>query len=182
MGELIARLGPISLPPARSPFETLVEAIISQQVSTKAAATIYARLVRLSANELKPNRLMMYSTEELRSVGLSRQKSSYLHALAEAFAKNEERYHRLHEMDDAEVIAVLTEIKGIGVWTAQMFLIFTLLREDVFPIDDLGIRRGMERYIFSADEAPSKAAMVQRAEVWAPYRSVASLYLWRGVD
>ncbi len=189
MATLIARLGTIELPTPRSDFHTLVEAIISQQVSTKAAATIHARLQRLAANDVSPGRILDMGTEELRSVGLSGQKSTYLHALASAFAKNAETYSRLHEMEDSEVIASLTEIKGIGLWTAQMFLIFTLLREDVFPIDDLAIRKGMERFVFTNDEgvlsetlAPTRKDMIARAELWAPYRSVASLYLWKGLD
>lgn len=182
MATLIAHVGTIELPPPRSDFHTLVEAIISQQVSTKAAATIHGRLQRLAANDVSPGRILDLSTEALRSVGLSGQKSKYLHALASAFAKNAETYHRLHDMEDAEVIASLTEIKGIGIWTAQMFLIFTLLREDVFPIDDLGIRKGMERFILNEKAAPSRKDMTARAELWAPYRSVASLYLWKGLD
>lgn len=189
MKALIDQSGELELPAPRGGFETLVEAIISQQLSTKAAATIHKRLVLLSGNEVTPARLLHLGADELRSAGLSGPKSTYLHALAEAFAKNEKRYHRLHEMEDAEVIAALTEIKGIGVWTAHMFLIFNLLREDVFPIGDLGIRKGMERFIFTGHtgspgqpEAPTHADMVKRAEVWAPYRSVASLWLWKGVD
>jgi len=182
MEKLILQTGPVVLPPPKGDFETLVEAVISQQLSTKAAATIHGRLVRLSANEVVPERITDLSVSELRGAGVSGQKAGYLHALAEAFAKDADRYSRLHEMDDAEVIESLTEIKGIGVWTAQMFLIFTLLREDVFPIGDLGIRRGMERFIFSPDEAPTKAQMTERAETWKPFRSVASLYLWKGTD
>lgn len=182
MASLISRTGVIELPPPRGDFETLVEAIISQHLSTKAAATILGRLQRLAANEVTPHRMLSLSTEEMRSVGLSGQKAAYMHALASAFAKNADTYSRLHEMDDAAVITSLTEIKGIGVWTAQMFLIFTLLREDVFPIDDLGIRRGMERHIFAEKASPTRKEMIRHAELWAPYRSVASLYLWKGHD
>jgi len=182
MKKLIRSTGPVVLPPPKGDFETLVEVVISQQLSTKAASTIHGRLVRLSANEVVPERISALSVIELREVGVSGQKAGYLHALAAAFAKNPDLYSRLHEMEDAEVIESLTEIKGIGVWTAQMFLIFTLLREDVFPIGDLGIRRGMERFIFSPDETPTKAQMTERAEIWKPFRSVASLYLWKGTD
>ncbi len=182
LGLLIERLGILELPHSRGPYETLVEAIISQQVSTKAAATIHGRLIDLLSNDLSPASLLSKTFDELRSVGLSRQKATYLQALSEAFAKKAQRYERLHEMEDAEVIKSLTEIKGLGLWTAQMFLIFNLLREDVFPVDDLGIRRAMERSIFSPHETPSKADMSAHAEIWKPYRSVASLYLWKSVD
>lgn len=182
MKALIDKAGPLHLPAPKGSFETLAEAIVSQQLSTKAAATIHQRLVLLTENEVTPHRMLTLDVGQLRTAGLSAQKSRYLHALAEAFAKNPTRYLHMHEMDDNEAIAALTEIKGIGVWTAQMFLIFNLLREDVFPIGDLGIRRGMERYIFRPEEAPTKNEMVKRAEEWAPYRSVASLWLWKGVD
>lgn len=188
MASLISRIGPIAIPPPKGDFETLVDAIVSQQLSVKAAATIFARLLQLLQNEVTPGRILATAPEALRSVGLSAQKTGYMYALAEAFAKNQGRYSHLHEMDDAEVIKSLTAIKGIGVWTAQMFLIFTLLREDVFPIDDLGIRRAMNLYITphlagsSLPERELKKMMEAHAEKWQPYRSVASLYLWRGVD
>ncbi len=188
MGSLISRTGPIILPPPKADFETLVDAIVSQQLSTKAAATIFGRVVLLLENEVTPGRILSTPPEAFRSAGLSGQKTSYMYALAEAFSANGEAYSQLHEMGDDEVIKSLTAIKGIGVWTAQMFLIFTLLREDVFPIDDLGIRRGMLNFIlpnFSTAGIQPKELnkqLIARAEIWQPYRSVASLYLWKGVD
>jgi DNA-3-methyladenine glycosylase II len=188
MEALISRTGPITIPPPKGDFETLVDAIVSQQLSIKAAATIFGRVVHLLENEVTPGTILSTPPEALRAAGLSGQKTSYMYARAEAFAKNPERYSHLHEMNDTEVIKSLTAIKGIGVWTAQMFLIFTLLREDVFPIDDLGIRRGMLNHITphlagsSFPERELKKMMEAHAEKWQPYRSVASLYLWKGVD
>ncbi len=188
LDRIISRTGMISIPPPKGDFETLVDAIVSQQLSVKAAATIFGRLVLLLDHDVNPRRILSTPPEAFRATGLSGQKTGYMYALAEAFAKNSEPYSLLHEMDDAEVIYLLTQIKGIGVWTAQMFLIFTLLREDVFPIDDLGIRRGMYRHITphlvgaAFPEREIKKMMEAHAERWKPYRSVASLYLWKGVD
>lgn len=182
LARLIAAVDLPALPPVKGPFETLVEAVVSQQVSTKAAEAVFARVRRLTANQMKPEALLAADDRALRGAGLSRQKVRYIRALAEAFAGDPERYQNLHTCDDAEVVAALTEITGIGVWTAEMFLIFHLLREDVFPVGDLGIRRAVARYIFSENENPDKSAMIARAEIWRPYRSVASLCLWKATD
>jgi DNA-3-methyladenine glycosylase II len=132
-------------------------------------------------NDFCPDRVLTTSKESLRDAGLSGQKTKYLYALAEAFLSEPEAYENLHKLEDDEVIKRLTDIKGIGVWTAQMFLMFTLLREDVFPIGDLGIRRGMEIFLFDG-EKQEHSTLVKRAEIWKPYRSVASLALWKAQD
>lgn len=178
---IMKKAGKLQLPPPRENFESLVDSIVSQQLSVKAAATIFQRICLVLENEITPSRVRSTSAEHLRSAGLSGQKSTYLYALAEAFSHKPEVFSQLHELPDEEVIKTLTEIKGIGVWTAQMFLMFTLLREDVFPIGDLGIRRGMEILLFGG-EKQSHERLIQRAEIWAPYRSVASLYLWKAQD
>ncbi len=178
---ILEKAGKLQLPPPRENFESLVDSIVSQQLSVKAAATIFQRVRLVLENEITPSKVKAISAEQLRSAGLSGQKTTYLYALAEAFSQKPEVFNQLHELPDEEVIKTLTEIKGIGVWTAQMFLMFTLLREDVFPIGDLGIRRGMEILLFGGEKQPHET-LIKRAEIWAPYRSIASLYLWKAQD
>jgi DNA-3-methyladenine glycosylase II len=178
---IIEEAGKLSLDTPRQNFEALVNSIVSQQLSVKAAATIFKRVCLVLENEVTPTKVLALSTKQLRSAGLSGQKTTYLFALAEAFSENPEKYRSLHNLSDKEVIEALTAIKGIGVWTAQMFLIFTLLREDVFPIGDLGIRRGMEIFLFNG-EKQSHEILIERARIWSPYRSVASLALWKAQD
>ena len=180
LAQIIEDIGTIEMPPPAGNFESLVDSIVSQQLSTKAAATIFKRVTLALENEITPQRVLQTDAQTLRNAGLSGQKTKYLGALSEAFLENPKDYENLHLQTDAEVIELLTAIKGIGVWTAQMFLIFTLLREDVFPVGDLGVRRGMERLLFSGEKQPHDV-LTQRAEIWAPYRSVASLYLWRSL-
>ena len=178
MAAIIEKIGTIEMPLPKGNFESLVDSIVSQQLSTKAAATIFKRLSLALENDITPQRVLRTDDQTLRNAGLSGQKTNYLAALSEAFIEKPKDYENLHRQTDAEVIELLTAIKGIGVWTAQMFLIFTLLREDVFPVGDLGVRRGMERLYFEG-EKQSYDVLTQRAEIWAPYRSVASLYLWQ---
>lgn len=181
MAKLIGRVGPISLPEPKGDFESLVDAIVSQQLSTKAAATIHGRLVQLLGRDVRPEVVLATPPEALRQVGLSGQKATYMYALAVAFQTRPEAYLHLSEMDDDSVVSTLTAIKGIGVWTAQMFLMFNLLREDVFPIGDLGVRRAMQHHLFEG-VTQTHPVLLERAEIWKPYRSVASLYLWKYVD
>lgn len=181
MKSIIERIGVIQMPQPKSDFETLVDSIVSQQLSTKAAATIFERLLRTLDYTVLPQQILNTSTEDLRAAGLSGQKTKYLYALSEAFMEDPGLHTKMHTMTDEEVIKTLTAIKGIGVWTAQMFLIFTLLREDVFPIGDLGIRKGMERHLFDG-EAQDHSALIERAKIWSPFSSVASLYIWRSYE
>jgi DNA-3-methyladenine glycosylase II len=141
--DLVVQWDEMAVPSPASPFESLVSAIISQQLSVKAAATIHKRLVEMLDMDVTPINVLQHSLEDFRSVGVSKQKGSYLLDLAKHFNDSPKVYNALETLSDEEVIAQLTAIKGIGVWTAQMFLMFNLLREDVFPVDDLGIRNGM---------------------------------------
>jgi DNA-3-methyladenine glycosylase II len=177
---LIQNVGRIELRARRPYFWLLCRAVIAQQVSSAAARTISGRVSGLYPQRRYPDPASILATpaEALRSAGLSRQKARYLHALAEAFANGPLAGVRFSRLDDAAIVERLTRVVGIGRWTAEMFLIFSMRRPDVFPIDDLGIRRGMERFFGVADGA----AAVERAEVWRPYRTVASLYLWRSVS
>jgi DNA-3-methyladenine glycosylase II len=179
LSDVVKDHGPLTLDPASDPFERLVVSIVNQQLSTTAAATIRDRL--FDRTEVTPAGLLAADESTLRDCGLSGQKVGYVRNVAEAF-RDGLSADALRSMDDDDVIDSLTEIRGVGVWTAKMFLIFVLAREDVFPVEDLGIRRGME-HVFDVDkDALSRGEMVERAESWTPYRSYASLYLWRSVD
>ena len=163
-------------------FEALVRSIVYQQLSGKAAATIHKRFKGLFNKDknLSPSIVLEKSHDELSSVGLSSQKASYIHNIANAF-KAGIVPDNIETISDDKVIECLTTIKGVGLWTAQMFLMFTLNRPDVFPVTDLGIQKGFQLY-FQLDEFPKPDLMIKKAEPWVPYRTLASWYLWRLVE
>jgi DNA-3-methyladenine glycosylase II len=173
LGPLVERHGHLELDPADDMFERLVVSILRQQVSMASAAATRERLYE--AVEVTPEGILAADPETLRNVGLSRQKTGYVRNVAEAFRDDYSKAY-FEELDDQAVVDELTDIKGVGEWTARMQLLFSLGRPDVFPVGDLGIRKGM-RNLFGEDL--SRAEMVEAAERWAPYRSYASLYLWR---
>lgn len=177
IGPLVERYGPVTLEPADDPFARLVRSIVRQQVSMAAGDAITERL--FDRFEVTPAALASADTTDLTDVGLSSQKATYVREAARTF--RDRGYDREHFVDlgDDEVIAELTEIRGVGVWTAKMFLMFCLARPDVFPVEDLGIRRAMHHHV---DDGLSRDAMVERAEDWRPVRSYASCYLWRSID
>jgi DNA-3-methyladenine glycosylase II len=163
------------------PFAALVEAILYQQITGKAAATIHGRLRNaVGRKHPRPPDIVALSDAELRSVGLSRQKTGYLRDLARQ-AANGLPLARLHRLEDDDVVEALTQVKGIGRWTAEMFLIFRLGRLDVLPVDDHGIRKAMQR-AYRKRALPKPEWMRRRALGWRPYRTVASWYLWRSLD
>ena len=171
---------PFEIHSHRPYFWVLCSSILSQQVSGASARAVINR-VRALHPDLRfptPEAILATSEKKLLGAGVSRQKRRYLYALAEAFNDGGLGRVRWSRLTDAEIIERLTAIVGIGRWTAEMFLMFSMRRRDVFPIDDLGIRKGMERF-FGVPEAP---AMIERAERWRPYRTVASVYLWRGLS
>jgi DNA-3-methyladenine glycosylase II len=178
---LIDRVGPCRLRPRRDRFGTLVRAIIGQQISTKAATTIDGRLRAMGGTPHTPEGLLALGEAKLREAGLSGVKTRYVLNLAEAVATGRVPLRRIGALKDEEVIVTLTSVKGIGVWTAQMFLIFSLNRPDVLPIDDLGVRHGLRDH-YGLEAAPAPRDCVALAEPWRPYRSVAMWYLWRGGD
>ena len=180
MGGLIAKVGLIELPVPQSNFESLVDSIVSQQVSVQAAATIRQRIYEAIDFDIRPERMLKTPPEVFRIAGLSRQKTTYMAALAEAFLQDPHAYNNLHELPNEEVVQLLTQIKGIGVWTAQMFMMFNLLREDIFPVSDLGVRRAVEKYYFQGEKQEHEILM-KKAEIWRPHRTVASFYLWRSL-
>jgi DNA-3-methyladenine glycosylase II len=187
MGRLVKEHGPLDESERRrgrpgDAYGALVRSIVGQQLSTKAARTIYERLTdQFGGHTPTPRELLDADPEEVRSAGLSRPKVGYLRDLAEHVEDGELDLEHLAELPDDEVIAQLTAIKGLGVWTAHMFLIFHLGRPDVLPVGDLGIRRGAQ-LAYGLDELPDAAELEPIAEPWRPYRSLACLYLWRSLD
>ena len=163
-------------------YGALLRSIVGQQLSTKAARTIYGRLADLyGGGAPTPEQLLATDPDELRQVGLSRAKATYLRSLAEHVMSGELELDRLTELPDDEVAAQLTAVKGLGQWTADMFLIFHLRRSDVLPVGDLGIRRAVQ-IAYGLDELPDAKRLAELAEPWRPYRSLACLYLWRSLD
>ena len=177
---VIERVGPCLLRPGRDRFGTLVRAIIGQQISARAAATINTRLRNRVAGPLDPGALLALGEPELRAAGLSGVKARYVLNLAEAVADGRLPLRRIGTRTDEEIIARLTAIKGIGTWTAQMFLIFSLNRPDVLPNGDLGVRAGL-RDLHGLPDLPTPAQCIPLAEPWRPFRTVAMWYLWRGI-
>ncbi len=187
MAALIEAHGPLDDAARRrgrptEPYGALLRAIVGQQLSTKAARTIYERLTALFGDRAPvPEELLAVEEAQLRAVGLSRAKASYLRSLAQHVVDGELELDRLRERDDEEVIAQLTAVRGLGLWTAQMFLIFHLGRPDVLPTGDLGVRRAAQ-LAYRLDELPDATTLNALAEPWRPHRSLASLYLWRSLD
>jgi DNA-3-methyladenine glycosylase II len=187
MRRLIDEHGPLDEEQRRrgrplEPYGALVRSIVGQQLSTKAARTIYERLTDLFGGRTPtPAELLAADPEEVRSAGLSRPKVAYLRSLAEHVESGELELARLSELSDDDVAAQLTAVKGLGQWTADMFLIFHLGRPDVLPVGDLGVRRAVER-AYDLPELPDAARLIEIGEAWRPNRSLASLYLWRSLD
>jgi len=179
---VIDTVGPCSLKPYRYRFALLLRSIVSQQISTSAARTIYLRLHTLSGKgQPTAEKIIRLTHEELRSVGLSNQKATYVRHLAEMVLQNNVRLHKMHLMSDEDVTDELIQVKGIGKWTAQMFLMFGLCRPDVFPHDDLGIQNGIQM-IYQLKARPDKHTCIEIAERWQPYRTAASWYCWRSLE
>src|SRR5947209_8205328 len=162
------------------PFLTLARAIVGQQISVKAAQSVWDRLV-VCVGEMTPEKVLLKQRPVLRACGLSDRKTEYIADLAQHFADGKIHVHRWPEMEDEAIIAELVEVRGIGRWTAEMFLIFNLLRPDVFPLDDLGVQKGIRLAYFNNRKISLKR-MEKLAETWRPWPSVASWYLWRSLD
>ena len=177
--QLIRQIGPCTLKLELDPFTSLVRAIVAQQISSKAAASINARLVAsVGRGGLTARAILRATDETLRGAGLSASKIRSVRDLAARVHAGDVPLDRLHEHPDEEVITYLVPVRGIGRWTAEMFLIFSLGRLDVLPVDDLGLRMGVqERY--GLGQMPGKAQLQEMAEPWRPYRSIATWYFWR---
>jgi DNA-3-methyladenine glycosylase II len=211
MRAIIERIGPCRMRMGRPEFHSLAEAIVYQQLNGKAAVQIFNRFAALAGEPLTPEGILKLSDEQMRSAGLSKQKSAYLKDLAAKTAAGQLDFVRLPELPDHEVIEHLTQVKGIGVWTAQMFLMFTLNRENVLPTGDFGIRMAMYKHYLDVKKAKAKIAkksskakakksatlrkstkikitlpspeqMEKIAKRWEPYRTVACWYLWQSLD
>lgn len=200
MRTIIERIGPCRMQFGPPEFHSLAEAIVYQQLNGKAAETIFQRFAALAGEPLTPEGILKLSDEQMRSAGLSKQKSAYLKDLAAKTAAGLLDFPRLSSLPDAEVIEHLTQVKGIGLWTAQMFLMFSLKRENVLPTGDFGVRMAMYRHYLDVQRAraakktaaknarkrkiklPTPGQMEKIAKCWEPYRSVACWYLWQSID
>ncbi|MEZ3114677.1 DNA-3-methyladenine glycosylase [Halobaculum sp. MBLA0147] len=180
LGNVVEQHGPLALDPADDPFERLLVSICRQQVSTASAAATRERL--FAAVEPEPAAVRATDREVLRDAGLSRQKARYVHEIAAAFADPDCDLDALDEASNETIRERLTAITGVGEWTANMQLLFSYGRPDVFPVGDLGIRKGARAVFDDLDADTERATIRDRAERWAPYRSYASLYLWQLVD
>jgi DNA-3-methyladenine glycosylase II len=179
--EIIQRVGPYRMEFSPPEFCSLAESIIYQQLNGKAAATIWQRFLALAGEPLTPEGILKLSDEQMRGVGLSKQKAAYLKDLAAKTATGVLDFTRLPSLSDDEVIKHLTQVKGIGVWTAHMFLMFTLKRPDVLPTGDYGVQAAIKRH-YRKRRLPRPEVMEKIARAWSPYRSVACWYLWRSLD
>jgi DNA-3-methyladenine glycosylase II len=201
MRAIIERIGPCRMQFSPPEFHSLAESIVYQQLNGKAAETIFARFAALAGDPVTPEGILKLSDEQMRAAGLSKQKAAYLKDLAAKTSSGLLDFARLAGLPDLEVVEHLTQVKGIGIWTAQMFLMFTLKRENVLPTGDFGVRMAMYRHYLEAQrkklakqsaaakkkskqkiKLPSPEQMEKIAKSWEPYRSVACWYLWRSLD
>lgn len=179
---VIKRVGPYRIAYREPGFETLVRSIVNQQISGRVAAVILERLVGLvPGRKLTPKAILKLTPEQMRAVGLSGQKVAYIRDLAEHAKSRRVDFSTIENLTDAAVIEHLTQVKGIGVWTAHMFLIFGLRRPDILPTGDLGVRMAIQR-AYKLDELPKPKQVEDLAVTWRPYCSVATWYLWRSLD
>ncbi len=182
MRKVIQAVGPCRLSLRRDRFGMLARSILYQQISGHAAKAIHGRLVAaMPAGVLSAEGLANLSDSEYRAAGVSGPKARYLRSLGELTLDGDVRLSRIGRLTDDQIIAELTKVKGIGVWTAQMFLMFSLGRPDVLPWDDLGVRQAIER-LFGLDEAPDRARCEEIARPWRPYATIASWYCWRSLE
>jgi DNA-3-methyladenine glycosylase II len=178
---LIKQIEPIEIPLQENFFVSLASAIVGQQLSNRVAEVLWERLVVLAEDGVTPENLLTLDDEKLRGIGISYAKIRYLKALATAVLDSSLELDRLHLLDDEEVIRQLTKVKGIGPWTAEMFLIFSMGRTDVFSVGDGGLQRAV-KWLYQMEQLPGKAELIRISSRWKPYRTTAALYLWRAID
>jgi len=182
LAAVIDRVGPCLIEYREPEFATLVRSIVYQQLSGRVASVIFERFLNLLPRQkLTPRAVLALSLADLRSAGLSGAKAAYILDLAEKSEARLIKFHELAALSDQEVIAMLTQVKGVGVWTAHMFLIFALQRPDILPVGDLGVRSAI-RKVYGLEELPKPAEVERIAATWRPYCSVAAWYLWRSLD
>jgi len=181
LAAIIEKVGPCQLRCRQPTFETLARSITFQQLSGKAAGTIFERLRKAVGRRFTAAAFLRLSEEELRACGLSRQKMASLKDLAQHVASRRIRFQQLRELDDEEITALLSQVRGVGVWTVQMFLMFALERPNVLPAGDLGIRNAIWK-AYALDAPPKPLEILKLAERWHPHCTVACWYLWRSLD
>ena len=181
MSAIIERIGPCRMEFGEPTFHSLAEAILYQQLNGKAAVTIFNRFTALAGNPLTPEGILKLTDAQMREVGLSRQKTAYLRDLAEKTQAGLMEFERMPELSNEDVIAHLSQVKGVGVWTAHMFLMFTLRRPDVLPTGDYGVQAAIKKH-YKKRKWPKPAVMEKIAKPWSPYRSIACWYLWKSLD
>jgi DNA-3-methyladenine glycosylase II len=182
LAAIIERVGPFQMQYREPTFQVLVRSIVSQQLSGKAALTIFTRLKEAAKTDpFTPESILKLRPAKMRALGLSQQKTGYIRELARLTRSGELVFEHLPALEDAEVIERLTRVKGVGVWTAHMFLMFALRRPNVLPVGDLGVRAAIKR-AYGLAELPTPAEIERLAEPWHPYCSVACWYLWRSLE
>ncbi|MSQ49079.1 MAG: DNA-3-methyladenine glycosylase 2 family protein [Betaproteobacteria bacterium] len=179
MAAIMRRHPRVYLAPRGDPFHTLARAIVGQQISVKAAQSVWNKFAELVV-EVIPEKILQLKVVQLRACGLSERKVEYIRDLAQRFADGALLAQRWPQMSNEDVVADLVQVRGIGPWTAEMFLMFNLLRPDVFPLDDLGLRKGIQLAYFK--RPVSLQTMRKLGETWRPWRTVATWYLWRSLD
>jgi len=181
MAKIIERVGPCAVAALQPSFETLARSITFQQLHGKAAGTIFARVQKAVGRNFSATAFLKVEPETLRACGLSRQKLASLTDLAEHVVRRRINFKKLPDLDNDAVLEALTQVRGVGVWTAQIFLMFALRRPNVLPVGDFGIRNAV-RQAYGLKEMPKPAELEQIAQPWHPYCTVASWYLWRSLD
>jgi DNA-3-methyladenine glycosylase II len=179
--KLIDNCGPVEIELSEDYFASLASSIIGQQLSNKVSDVIWARVEVLMEGDLSPEKIVAVEVEQLRKTGVSYSKIGYLKNLSEAVINNKLSLNDFKSMENEEIINKLIAVKGIGNWTAEMFLIFSLGREDVFSLGDGGLQRSI-KWLYKFDETPSKSQLMNISEKWKPYRTYASLYLWEAIN
>jgi len=182
LASIIGRAGPYKITYREPVFETLVRSIVYQQLNGRAALTIFNRLAAAAkVSPMTPQAILKLRPQTMRKIGLSQQKTLYIRELARMTRDGEVQFERLLDLSDLEIVEHLTRVKGVGVWTVQMFLIFALRRPDVLPVGDLGVRMAMKK-AYGLDALPTPAEMEDIAVQWRPYCSIASWYMWRSLE
>jgi DNA-3-methyladenine glycosylase II len=181
LAAIIDQIGPCRMEFGEPTFHSLAEAILYQQLNGKAAVSIFKRFTDLAGDPLTPAGILKLTDAQMRGVGLSKQKTAYLRDLSEKTKAGLVEFERLPELSEAEVIQHLTQVKGVGVWTAHMFLMFTLRRPDILPTGDYGIQAAIKKH-YKKRKWPKPGIMEKIAKPWAPYRSIACWYLWKSMD
>jgi DNA-3-methyladenine glycosylase II len=181
LAAIIDRIGPCRMEYGEPTFHSLAEAILYQQLNGRAAVTIFKRFTDLGGDPLTPEGILKLTDIQMRGVGLSKQKTAYLRDLSEKTKSGLIDFRHLSELSEEEVIAQLTQVKGVGVWTAHMFLMFTLRRPDILPTGDYGVQAAIKKH-YRKRKWPKPAVMEKIAKPWAPYRSIACWYLWKSMD